>query len=90
MNKVTLDLKYVDSTDAKSAAVVLTEGLSGFLVERRNTPNGTLIAASQKVRVIPCTLGAQNPGPLNGTGKFTINQQVAITGVVGAPVAVVA
>jgi hypothetical protein len=32
----------------------------------------------------------QNPGPLAGTGKFTITQQVAITGVVGEPVAIAA
>jgi len=90
VNKVTLALNYVDSTDAKAAAVVLTPGLSGFFVERRNTANSTLIAAGQKVRVIPVTLGAQNPGKLDGNGKFTIDQAVAITGVVGAPVAVVA
>lgn len=90
VNKVTLDLKYVDSTDAGSAAVVLVAGSEGFFVERRNVPNSTLAAAAQKVRVISSTLGVQNPGPLAGTGKFTITQQVAITGVVGEPVAIAA
>jgi len=88
VNKVSLALKYVDSDEASSAAVVLEAGSEGNFVERRNVPNSTLIAASQKVRVIPCTLGVQNPGPLDGTGKFTIVQAVAISGVVGAPVAV--
>lgn len=90
VNKVTLDLKYVDSTDAGSAAVVLVAESEGFFVERRNVPNSTLAAAAQMVRVIPCTLGARNPGQLNGTGKFTIAQQTAITGVVGEPVAIAA
>src|SRR5690554_2469078 len=33
----TLSLEYVDSSSAGSAAVVLTEGQSGYFVERRNT-----------------------------------------------------
>lgn len=85
-----LTLKYVDSTSATSAAVVLTEGLSGYLVERRGVPDQTLAAAAQKVRVIPVTLGKQNPGPVDGTGKFTIMQEVSITQVVGLPVALAA
>jgi hypothetical protein len=88
-NKVSLDLKYVDSDQAGSAAMVLTAGLSGYFVERRKVPNATLIAAAQKVRVIPCSLGIQNPGPLDGNGKFTIVQKTSINGVVGQPVAVV-
>lgn len=89
VSEATLSLKYVDSTTAGSAAVVLVEGLSGNLVERRGVPNSTTIAAAQKVRVIPVTLGKQIPGPVDGTGKFTYTQEVAITGVVGAAVAVV-
>ena len=87
---VTLVLDYVDSTDSKSAAVILTEGLSGYFVERRGIPNSTLAAAAQKVRVIPVKLGAQLPGAIDGNGKFTIHQEVALTGVVGAPVALAA
>lgn len=87
---VTLTLDYVDSTAAGSAAVVLTEGLSGYFVERRSIPNQTLATAAQKVRVIPVTLGAQLPGAIDGTGKFSIHQETAITGVVGAPVALAA
>ncbi|MBS1674643.1 MAG: hypothetical protein JSS74_11855 [Actinobacteria bacterium] len=83
-------LKYVESTQAGSANVVLTEGLSGFFVERSSVPNATLAAEAQKVRVIPVTLGKQLPGPRNGQGKFTILQEAAVTGVVGGPVALAA
>lgn len=87
-SEASLTLKYVDSTAAGSAAVVLVEGTSGYFVERRNLAQTTLVAAAQKVRVIPVTLGKQIPGPIDGTGKFTYTQEVAITGVVGATVAV--
>lgn len=86
----TLTLKYVDSSAAGSAAVVLQEGLSGYFVERRGQKNSTLAAAAQKVRVIPVTLGKQIPGPVDGTGKFVYTQETSITGVVGAPVALAA
>lgn len=89
-SEASLTLKYVDSSAAGSAAVILTEGLSGYFVERRNLAQTTLAAASQKVRVISVTLGKQIPGPVDGTGKFTYTQEVSITGVVGAPVALAA
>ncbi|ANJ26819.1 hypothetical protein [Agromyces aureus] len=74
-------IKYVDSSAAGSAAVVLATqtSLAGFFVERRNVSNGTLAAAAQKVRTIPVTLGPQIRGPIDGTGKFTYLQQVALT-----------
>ena len=37
----TLEVKYVDSTDANSADVVLTEGATGQLAIRRGTSNVT-------------------------------------------------
>ncbi|WP_223690110.1 phage tail tube protein [Leifsonia poae] len=82
-------LKYVESSQAGSANVVLLEGTAGFFVERRGIPNKTLAAAAQKVRVIPAILGAQLPGPTDGTGKFTIVQETALTGLLGLPVALV-
>jgi len=82
-----LTLGYVDSTTAGSAAVVLVNGLSGYFVERRGTAQTVLAAAAQKVRVIPVTLGKQIPGPVDGSGKFTYTQEVAITGIIGEPVA---
>ena len=84
-----LTLQYVDSTDAGSAAVVLVPGTSGYFVERRNLPNQTDAAAGQKVRVFKVTLGAQIFDPI-GDGKFTISQKVAISNVVGQPVALAA
>lgn len=83
-------VKYVESSVAGSANVVLTEGLSGYFVERAGVPNSTLAAAGQKVRVIPVTLGRQQPGPRTGAGKFTVLQEVAVSGIVGAPVALAA
>ena len=87
LDKVTvgLTLKYVDSSAAGSAAVVLkpvapATSLSGYLVERPNVPNATLAAAAQKVITRPVTLGVQIPGPRDGQGKFTYTQVAAITG----------
>jgi len=79
-------VKYVDSSAAGSAAVVLkptapATSKAGYFVERRNVPNATLVASAQPVRVLPVNLGPQIPGPVDGTGKFTIKQQVSITGV---------
>lgn len=85
-----LTLSYVDSSAAGSAAVVLVAGLSGYFVERRNLAQTTVAAATQKVRVIAVTLGKQIPGPIDGTGKFNYTQEVAITAVVGAEVALAA
>lgn len=77
-----LTLKYVASSAAGSAAVVLTEGLSGYFVERPEVPNATLAAAAQKGFVYKVTLGEQIPGPRDGAGKFTYTQVAAVTGVV--------
>lgn len=77
-------LEYVDSTDASSAAVVLkpagsATSVSGYFVVRRNVPFGTLAAATQKVLVIPVTLGSQIK-PIQPDGKFLIKQRASITG----------
>lgn len=89
LGKVTagMTLKYVDSSAAGSAAVVLkptppATSLDGYLVERPNVANATLAAAAQKVITRKVTLGVQIPGPRDGSGKFTITQIAAITGVV--------
>jgi hypothetical protein len=80
------DLQYVDSTVAGSAAVVLAAGGQFQFIERRNVPQTTLATAAQIVRVINVNLGAQAPGPTDGTGKFTIIQAVAMENL-GAAVA---
>lgn len=85
-----LTLGYVDSSAAGSAAVVLVAGTSGYFVERRGIAQTVVAAAAQKVRVIKVTLGKQIPGPIDGTGKFTYTQEVALTAVVGAEVALAA
>jgi len=78
-------VRYVDSSAAGSAAVVLKPTApattkSGYFVERRNVANGVVATAAQVVRSIPVTLGPQIRGPIDGTGKFTYTQQAAITG----------
>lgn len=76
---------YVDSSDAKSAAVVLkptapATSKDGYFVVRVGTPIGTLAAAGQKGTVYPVTLGKPRRGPVNGQGKFSWKQQVILTG----------
>jgi hypothetical protein len=83
------DLMYVDSIVAGSAAVVLAAGGLWQFIERRNTPQSTLAAAAQIVRVINVNLGPQAPGPTDGTGKFAYMQPAAMDSL-GAPVALVA
>lgn len=72
------DFKYVDSTDSTSAAEILKAGGSWIIVERRKVPQTTVAAATQIVRGILISLGAQAPGPTNGTGKFSKTQAVVV------------
>jgi hypothetical protein len=77
-------LEYMDSVTASSAAVVLkptppATSKSGYFVIRPNVPNGTLVAAAQKVRTVPVTLGSQI-FPVTPDGKFHIKQRASITG----------
>jgi len=78
---------YVASTAAGSAAVVLkldanASSKSGYFVERRAISNGVVAAAAQVGRSVPVNLGPQIPGPIDGTGKFTITQQAALSGAI--------
>lgn len=72
------DLEYVDSDDPNSAAVILKAGGSWIFVERRNTPQKTLAAASQIVRAIKVDLGVQDLAPADGTGKFKCRQAAVV------------
>lgn len=72
------DMIYVDSSDANSFAVKGASLTSGYIVERRSVPVATLIAAGQKVRVWKATLGDEAPGPVNGSGKFTLLRPVTV------------
>lgn len=79
-------IRYVDSTQAGSAAVVLkpvapATTLSGSFVVRTGIDYNTLAAAGQKGTVYPVTLGAPRRGPIDGSGKFTWKQQVVLSGV---------
>lgn len=86
-----LALKYVDSDDPNSAAVLLEEGLEGYLYERRKERNKEDIAVGQKVRPWGVVLGEQMDDTPANSGKFTISQKTTLTGVVPSrPVSVVA
>jgi hypothetical protein len=88
--KETLELKYVNSTDADSAAVLFVEGLSGFFVVRRMVVNTTDWTVAQKVDQITFTLGAQRPDAPTENGVDTITQTAYITSVTQRNVALVA
>lgn len=75
----TLTLKYVDSDDADSAAVLFTEGLTGQFAVRRKVANGTAYAAAQKADILTWVLGAQLPDAPSENGVDTISQQVFFT-----------
>jgi hypothetical protein len=72
------DLVYVDSSDPNSFAVKAAGLTAGHIIERRGVPNSTLIAAAQKVRTWKINLGKEAPGPVNGTGKFTLIRPVTV------------
>jgi hypothetical protein len=62
----TLTIKYVDSTDADSAAVLFTAGLTGYFVIRRGVANGTAYSTSGaeggRDLVRPRRAGPRRPG----------------------------
>lgn len=88
--KYELDLKYVSSDDADSAAALLTAGLEGFFVIRRAKDNATDWTVGDKVDVIPFQLAVQIDDAPVENGVDTISQAVAITGAVQRRVALVA
>lgn len=79
--KETLETKYVDSSNVDSAAMVLTEGVSGYFVVRRGTDNATDWTIGDKVDVITFTAGAQRPDAPVENGVDTISQTQYITDV---------
>jgi hypothetical protein len=86
----TLSIKYVDSTDATSLAVLFTPALNGYLVIRRAVANGTAYAAGQIVDVLTFTLGVQAPDAPTENGIDTITQGVYLTSATQRKVPVVA
>lgn len=77
----TLNLRYVDSADAASAAVLFTNGTEGYFVVRRGVPNATEWTAAQKADIITVRLGKQRPDAPTENGVDTISQQAAVTDV---------
>jgi hypothetical protein len=89
--KETLEVKYVDSTDANSADVVLTEGSTGQLAIRRGTSNATtLTATTDKVDIITYQAGAKRPDAPVENGVDTVSQTLYITAVTQRDVTVIA
>jgi hypothetical protein len=84
------DLTYVASTSAASAAVVLKDGGIWYLVDRRGIAQTAVAAVGDPVRVVRVNLGIQQPGPADGTGKWSLVQAAAVEDVTLAPVLVVA
>lgn len=77
----TLNLRYVDSVTAGSAAVLFTYGLEGYFVVRRGVANATEWTAAQKADIITVRLGKQRPDAPVENGVDTISQQAGITDV---------
>jgi len=75
----TLELKYVDTDDAASAAVLLTPSLTGQFAVRRKVANGTAYATTQKADIITFVLGVQRPDAPTENGVDTISQTVYFT-----------
>lgn len=75
----TLEVKYVASSDAGSAAVVLTEGTEGKLNIRRGVDNATVATVGQKADVVTYIAGAQRPDAPSENGLDTISQTLFIT-----------
>lgn len=86
----TLAVQYVDSTDAGSAAVVLTSLLDGFFVVRRGISNDTDWTVAQKVDIYTVTTGIQRPDAPVENGRDTISQDIFITAPTQRGVALVA
>jgi hypothetical protein len=85
-----LTVKYVSGSEDDVAADVLVEGTEGNIVVRRGVPNGTAVAAGQKVTIWPVKCGEQIENPPVENGVDTSSQTLFVTGVVKPRVAVVA
>jgi hypothetical protein len=75
----TLELQYVDSLDAGSAAQTFTIGLAGWFVRRKYIDNATDPAADQVVDVITAQAGVPRPDAPSENGIDTTTQGMYIT-----------
>ncbi len=76
-----LELKYVESSTAGSASVILTTALTGFFVIRRGLSAATVWTAAQKADVITFKLGVRKMDPPVANGLDTISQTAYLTAV---------
>ena len=77
----TLEVKYVDSTDATSAAAILIQGATGTLNVRRGVGNATIPTVGQIADTITFVAGRQRPDAPTANGLDTISQTLYITAV---------
>lgn len=75
----TLETKFVASSDAGSAAAILTEGVAGYLVIRRGVDAATDYTVGQKVDVITFLAGADRPDAPAENAVDTISKTLYIT-----------
>ncbi|WIE54228.1 hypothetical protein [Curtobacterium sp. MCBD17_003] len=75
----TLEVKYVDSEDPSSAAVIHPRDTAGWFVRRKALDNATDWAADQVVDVITVIAGVQRPDAPTENGVDTITQGMYIT-----------
>lgn len=75
----TIEVKYVASTTADSADVVLVAGLEGQLNVRRGVDNATIHTVGQKADVITFVAGVKRPDAPTENGVDTISQTLYIT-----------
>lgn len=86
----TLTNKYVDSTDPKSAAVLLPKDTAGWFVRRKGISNEVDWADGQTVTVIPFIAGTQREAAPTENGVDLIEQTQFINDVVQRRVKTVA
>jgi hypothetical protein len=75
----TLELTYVDSTDANSAAVLFVAGKTGQFNVRRGVDNAALHVVGGLADVISYVLGVQRPQAPTENGLDLVKQTVYIT-----------
>lgn len=86
----TLTNKYVDTTDANSAAVLLPKDTAGWFVRRKGIANELPWAKDQVVTVIPFMAGVQREAAPSENGVDLIEQTQFITDTVQRRVKTVA
>lgn len=75
----TIEVKYVESSDAGSASVILVPGTTGKLNLRRGVGNEITPTVGQKADVVTFIAGVQRPDAPTANGLDTISQTLFIT-----------